>query len=114
MKFNVPKIVKPMKLSEYAPEFAKIEIPVWVNPPRAMLQEYLAMVESGKESPGEVGQKIAAWLSNVWSQGEEDTHWTPEEVLELVTVDSDPRLFAWCCWRTVAMITEHRVGQKKS
>jgi hypothetical protein len=47
MKFTAPKIIREIPLSEYAPEYGKASIKVWVNPPRevavqrwTLLQEY--------------------------------------------------------------------------
>ena len=44
MKFDVPKINRAIKLSEYAPEFGEAEILVWVNPPVRLMNEHDAAV----------------------------------------------------------------------
>ena len=113
MKFEIPKIVRAMKLAEYAPEMGETEIQVWVNPPRAKLQEYWSIVDEGKVNAAGSGARMAGWLSEMWSQGPSGTEWTAEQVLELVGLDTDPRLFIWCLGRTIGMIAEHRAGQKK-
>lgn len=151
-KFDVLKIVRTIRLAEYAEEYGEAVIHVWVNPPRPMLAAHDALVlESGmlrkgleplaegarsKERPAEesapskpsddeikkaVGRLLEistehlAWFATIWSQGPEGTHWTAQEVGELVDAyaETDPRFFEWVSERTVALIREHRTGQKK-
>ncbi len=36
MKVNIPKVTRPIRLSDYAPEFGEQVIEMWVNPPRKL------------------------------------------------------------------------------
>jgi hypothetical protein len=128
-KINVPKVVRPLKLAEYAPEFEG-EILVWVNPPRSILSMYAglagaaegALVELRAAGTEEAAQKVEKtgralieWYAGIWSQGPEDTRWPVEQIKELIegTVDTDPRLWPWLAAQTLRMISEHRAMVKK-
>lgn len=115
MQIVIPKIVKPLKLGDYAPEFGEDEIMVHVNPTRAELQAYWDLAERARNGE-DVGEKIAAWFACLWSQGNEESHWTTEQVLELVSngFETDPRLFGWLSAKSLGMIADHRAGQKKA
>ena len=39
-KFDIPRIVRPLALAEYAPEMGETCIQVWVNPPRRLIEEH--------------------------------------------------------------------------
>ena len=41
MKFNIPKIIRPLKMSAYAEEMEDLALQVWVNPPRKVKDDYL-------------------------------------------------------------------------
>jgi hypothetical protein len=140
MKIDVPKIIRPLDLREYAPEMGT-EIQVWVNPPRAKVLEMaqleatsgaiqqrmkeirateseVAAEEARKalEELEQTGQKIMVWFAEMWSQGPDpESHLTLEEVQKLVehSVNTDPVLWPWLCGRTRAMINEHRTKVKK-
>ena len=40
MKINIPKIILPVSMTDYAPELDGQFLQVWVNPPKSKLQEY--------------------------------------------------------------------------
>jgi hypothetical protein len=107
MKFDVPKITKRLELQRYAEEFGDAALVVWVNPPMRMLNELV-------EAEAEV---VFTILAELWSQGgDENTHWTSEEVkdLALKTYETDPGLFRWLRDETFLLIGEHRKAQKKA
>lgn len=143
MKDIFKKIIRPLDLRSYAPEM-ETEIPVWVNPPRSLLAEIdglaLAVVSIRKEleemagaNPEneaqtrargkelsrrleEIGLAQAEIMARLWSQSEDpETHWSVEEVRELVeqASDTDPALWSWMRASTLQMIREYRAGQKK-
>lgn len=59
---------------------------------------------------------LYAWYADVWSQhDDEDTHWTADEVAELVRAcqDADPALWTWLQDETLRLMREHRDGIKK-
>ena len=110
MKLEIPKVVKPIELSELAPEFGEARIWVWVNLTVKLLEEYNAMLR--KELSDE---QIKAWFAEVWSQGEEGTRWTVEEVAELIknSLENDPVLWGWLTKRTGELIREHQAKKKR-
>lgn len=151
MKFKIPKILRPLRLSEYAPEFGEeAVIQVWVNPPRDALNEHTALAlasqaatkrfqeamkrlqeaeknkvenledlitagtEASKEM-AEIGKKLLAWFSTLWSQGPEETRWSMEDVTALVehAAETDPKLWEWLTDESIALIVEHRTLAKK-
>lgn len=135
--FDIPKIVKPLAISEYAEDSLAV-MWVWLNAPQETLREHgeiiretLEMREKLKSLPAEteqaaldeIGKRLdallerrLAWFANIWSQGKEpETHWTLDEVRQLKeqTAGSDPQFFGWLCSATLTMIAEHRSEQKK-
>jgi hypothetical protein len=133
MQINIPKIVKPLDLVDYAPEMAGAVFQVWVNPPRKLLEDYdvlimdaQKLIASMKDVTPTDAQKIAKdfeanavqlqnWYSPIWSQGAEETRMTNEDVQALVKemADTDPGLWTWLTGNTMRMIREHREAVKK-
>ena len=71
MQFAIPKIVRPIRLTEYAAEFVQggspVTVWVWVNPPRDRMREFLALFaerDEAKAIPAEGRDKTWAdkWL----------------------------------------------------
>lgn len=134
-KLQVPKIIRPLRLTDYAPEFDPgAVIQVWVNPPTGTLQDYYQLLfelndareavqseDSGQikqaiADMGELSDKLVAAIAEFWSQHEDpETHWAPAEVRELVEQvgDTEPGLWPWLTRRTLEMIEEHRGARKK-
>lgn len=56
------------------------------------------------------------WASELWSQGEEKTHISVDEVTRLIegTRDTDPALFAWMVSHSLDIIRAHRNKLKKT
>lgn len=162
MKIEIKKIVRPIRLGDYAPEYDGQEIHVWLNPPRRVrmdhfeiVQEFSAVVDerlaflqaiTAKASdegldPDEVAlddldldegteaslaeidaqledlsRRLYGWFAEVWSQDEDEgTHWTTDEVVELVEacMDADPALWSWVQDEHWRLVGEHRDGVKK-
>lgn len=129
---EIPKIIQPLKLSDYAPEFGDISIPVWVNPPKALLTKYLDCVNQSKSLVAElqkadtdhineitanlerIGNDLLGWYSEIWSQT--DTQYPVESVKNLVAgaQDTDPAFWEWLTSGTLNMIAEHRTRAKKA
>ena len=128
MKFSIPKIIKPLSLSEYEAAYGDAVISVWVNPPEDKVNEYMgylgAALEAHKTLEGdaattqleEIAVKIQQWLSEIWSQGSPDTHWSGAEIETLYrdTTESDPQLWPWLSGNTLAMILDYRRNRKKA
>lgn len=135
-KIQIPKIVRPLRLADYAPEYGDAVIQVWVNPPRALVEEYREALElayaaqssiagGALEEAGQgealrqisaAGERIIAWMAQIWSQGyDAESHWTAAEVQELVahSEDRDPGLWPWLSAQTRNLILEHRTRAKK-
>lgn len=145
MKSRIPvaKVIKPLDLADFAPEYQAI-LHVWANPPKIKVQELIANMEASLAAlseiprsvnePGtseadkekaraalncltELGEQKMAWLAEIWSQGPDpETHWTVEEIRTLIeeTTDDEPRLYPWLVQHTQEIITEWRAGQKKA
>lgn len=132
MKFNIPKIIRPLDLATYEEEMKGIVLHVWVNPTRDMLNEsvdiqfelakIINLIEKPKEANIEKelidGRFDAAisrqygWYSKTLSQKkDEETHLSSEDLKEI----SDQDLALWHFIRTAinAMIADHREGIKK-
>jgi len=132
---NIPKVIRPLQLADYAEELKDTVIWVWVNPPVSLLERWSALaseslqaieqlnapsdntevVERVRATLERIGTEEAGIISELWSQKEGDT-WLAEDVLRLVeeTRETDPMLWAWLQTRTRAMIREHRNGIKKA
>ena len=112
MKIDIPRVTRPVALSDYAPEFGDQAIQMWVNPPRKVrlafsdiMDRYKATLDELTEAEGdealsdlaervvELGGEIYAWYADLWSQG--DDEWTADEVGEFVQacMDTDPGLW---------------------
>ena len=139
MRFQVPKIVRPLALTDYAPEMVKpgtaepLLVWVWVNPPVALLDAYDEALERGRELAARLdkaagddeiralaqelsanGRRFAEWFAEIWSQGkDEGTHWTAQDVLDMGSNETDPGLHSWLSARTRELIRAHREGQQK-
>ena len=126
------RITRPLDLRQYQPEMA-VEIQVWVNPPRAMVNEVYGLLakasafeERARNAEAEelarlgpaietAGQELAAWFATIWSEGAEETRWSEAEVQKLIahSVENDPQLWPWLVLKSVEMIQVYRSGEKK-
>jgi len=141
MPIQIRKLVRPLALRELAKEYGEDFISVWVNPPRAMLEDYAAdraesravtkrMAELASQD-GEVSQedrqavasrllavnqRFFAWFAEIWSQSEDPaTRVTADEVKELAirSETDDPALWEFLVHGTWRLIDEHRQHAKK-
>jgi hypothetical protein len=117
VKIDFPKIVRPIPLSEYAPEMT-ITLYVWVNPPRSMLQKFADFADLAKELDklNELETAVYSWFSEILSQGSEDTHVSTDDARKLAkeTRDTDPRFWPWLQQRCLAEISKHRNAIKNA
>ncbi len=74
---------------------------------KGLQAEFLANLEAADK-------KAKEWYSIIWSQGEDETRVTIEEVSKLAETakESDPMFFRWICEKTIDMIVAHRVNRK--
>jgi hypothetical protein len=125
MRFDIPAIVRPLSLADYAPEM-EVTLQVWVNPPRSTIQKYFqsamdigeAIRAGGPDAVAKIeaaGLVVIEWAAEIWSQGEDDTRWSVEDVTALQNgcMETDPALWGWLINRTVEMIADHRAASKK-
>ena len=133
MKVNIPRVTRPIALSDYAPEFGEQVIQMWVNPPRAKRLEFagimdryrdtLAAIEAAEDGAPEIAEmaqrvvdiagELHAWYAEMWSQGDEE--WTAEDVKELVEacMDTDPGLWGFIQESSMDTVQAYR-RQKKA
>lgn len=72
MKINIPKVLVPVQLGEYAPELQDKILHVWVNMPKEKLQEYDDLVTTVQEQSLIEAQKtLEDETSNVEGQKSE-------------------------------------------
>ena len=111
MKINIPKVLVPVDLGEYAAELAGNFLQVWVNPPLHIMQQHTdatqaAQAETGSQAP------LYEWYAQQWSQHSDPAqHWTAQELEALQT--NDPALLAWLIDATWQAIGAHRFKKKK-
>ena len=136
MKFNIPKIIRPLEMSEYDEAMEGLTLHVWINPPRGIHSSYWkfqgellklskeleALVEK-KSTEKEieklnarieaVNQEVFAWFSNIWSQGKDpETHVSIEDIEHFA--DEDPAIWGFVTSSTMNMINEHQAKQRKN
>lgn len=138
MRIPVPPIVRPIPLTDYAPELvteagAPVTVWAWVNPPARRIEDFndlreqIADLKDGlpKAAPDAIpamsadmrtaSDAVTAWYAEIWSQhADPATHWTPAEVAALAASDTDPALGRWLFQRTWDAIADHRAGEKKA
>jgi len=140
MEIKIPKITEPLDLGGYAPALAGQIVHVWVNSPlekrRYYWQTSRRVIELGTEkkklqpdkNPNDMARtavleqegkdllgKIDAWISEIWSQGSEETHVSAETVYQfrIESADTDPQLFGWMVGSSLRMMMEHQGAVKK-
>lgn len=139
MQIHIPSITRPIHLSDYDPSVtngaSQAVMHVWVNPPRALLdeyREYLALskalqqqAESTPETEKEKLQEIieqmihtsnffSEFYARLWSQHDDPhTHFAPDEVRRLGDHPTDPQLYTWLTRRTWELIAEYRDATQK-
>jgi len=138
MKFNIPKIVRPLEMSAYAEEMEGLALQVWVNPPRKVKDDYLNLqVEiaglkqsidkllAQKKAPDQ--NKISAldkkvvtnnttvyeWYANILSQASDpDSHVTAEELKAMS--EEDPAIYTFIAHGAWDLIRGHLENIRKN
>lgn len=136
MKLAFPKIVRPVALTEFAPEMVHDDgspavVQVWINPPAVRMTLYLELSRRGQaalaalkgdgdktavvEELNAIGGNLSALFSELWSQhADPATHWSVADVNEVANSDANPALYGWLTRRTLALIGEYRSGLRKN
>ena len=122
-KFPMPKIIRPLKLADYAPEYGDASIQIWVNPPKEvrdrrfdLLGEFVRKdtdFKAAKKTKAEIETQATwqkdwkarwtGWLAHLWSQSPDPAqHWTQAEIEEMDA--TDPALVRWLIQQTLEMV----------
>ena len=137
MKFNIPKIIRPLEMSGYAEEMDGLALRVWVNPSRnikkafwdlqieliGLKQELNKLMETPKPATKKVEalngrvegvhKTIYEWYANIWSKASDpNTHVAVEEIDAMA--DEDPALWTFMAQGTQALIEDHADGIRKN
>ena len=137
MKFNIPKIIRPLEMSVYDESMEGLALRVWVNPTRNIKNDFdglqikifglknesekllTAKKPDGKkanalsEKIDSVNKSIYEWYANVLSQASDpETHTSVDELKELA--EEDPALWIFIATGTQALIGEHTEGIRKN
>ncbi len=137
MKFNIPKIIRPLEMSAYDESMDGLALQVWVNPSRnikngfddlqikiiGLKQELEKLLKAKKPAEGkadgmskrveDTNQSIYEWYANILSQSSDtDSHTSADELRELV--DEDPALWIFIATGVQALIGEHVEGIRKN
>lgn len=142
MRISLPKTVRFLTFREYDPEnpeLAGVGIHVWVDPPRAVLQEYdrinREFSQVLQQATGKPRQKVTfldilkghkklgkdliqafrrsiyEWYARLWSQGPEGTHWDADEVAAID--EHNPAFLEYMEHQSWALVEQHRTDIKK-
>lgn len=111
---TVPKVLRVIPLKEYSPEFGELVVEVWANPPRAMGQKRVELLQRAITTTptDELDRELFAWYAEIWSQGVRSEQWTPEEVWR--TYEQSPDFIRWLIERTNAEFEAQREHAKKA
>lgn len=137
MKFNIPKIIRPLKMSAYDEGMEGLALQVWVNPTRNIkngfddLQikiiglkhesEKLLTAKKPDDKKAEalsekieaVNKSIYEWYANILSQSSDtDSRTSADELAEMA--DEDPALWIFIATGAQALIGEHTEGIRKN
>jgi hypothetical protein len=144
MEFKIPKITAPLDLAGYSNALAGQIIQVWVNPPlekrrwywqtsrrvltidaekRKLIAEKKPLTPSLLKASAALDQeakdllgKIDTWISEIWSQGAEESRVPVETVhqFRVESADTDPQLFGWMVGSSLRLMMEHQGLVKKT
>jgi len=137
MKFDIPKIIRPLEMSAYAEEMEGLALQVWVNPTRNIkndftdlqvsliglrvdIEELLAAenaadkkVETLNKKVDVVNVSIYEWYSNILSQSSDpDARVSVDDLKEIEA--EDPALWIYIATGIQALIGEHLEGIRKN
>jgi len=138
MKFDIPKIIRPLEMSAYAEEMEGLSLQVWVNPPRKIKDDYLNLqVEiaglkqsidkllAQKKAPAQnkisaLDKKVVAnnttvyeWYANILSQASDpDTHVAAEELSAMS--EEDPAIYTFIAQGAWELIAVHMENIRKN
>lgn len=135
MKFDIPKIIRPLEMVEYDEAMTGLALQVWVNPSRHIHNEYWTCQSELVKATGKLGelvkkpdakktialdkkidkcnQKVYAWFARLWSQSEDQgTHVSVEEIEAMA--EEDPAIWRFMINRTMKLIRDHQENIRKN
>ena len=137
MKFNIPKIIRPLEMSAYDESMEGLALSVWVNPSRNIkngfddlqikiiglkndLEKLLKTKKPAEEKASAMSKKVGAtnkaiyeWYANILSQSSDaESHASADELKEMA--DEDPALWIFIATGAQALIGEHAEGVRKN
>ena len=137
MKFNIPKIIRPLEMSVYDESMEGLALQVWVNPTRNIKNSFddlqikifglkneseklLAAKKADDKKAEALGKKVEAvnvsiyeWYANILSQSSDtDSHTSADELVALA--DEDPALWIFIATGIQGLIGEHTEGIRKN
>ena len=115
MKIDFPKLTREIDLAEYHPDIQE-KMCVWVNPSKKELDALSNAFDKYKDSEGEEKDDLLLQVSSLLSQGAKDTHFSVDELQEMVskTSETDPAFWGWVLGKVFSAISEHRARVKKN
>ena len=137
MKFDIPKIIRPLEMSAYDESMEGLALHAWVNPTRNIKNEFTDLqikiiglkndlekllatkraderkVDALNKKVDAVNKSIYAWYANILSQSSDAaSHTSADELVALA--DEDPALWIFIATGTQALIGEHAEGIRKN
>lgn len=137
MKFNIPKIIRPLEMSVYDESMEGLALQVWVNPTRNIKNDFADLqfkifglknksekllatkkaddkkAEALSKKVDAVSKSIYEWYANILSQSSDaDSHTSADELEALA--DEDPAIWIYITTGTQALIGEHSEGIRKN
>lgn len=137
MKFNIPKIIRPLEMSAYDESMEGLALQVWVNPSRNIkndfdnlqikiiglkneLEKLLKTKKPNENKAASMSKRVTVvnsaiyeWYANILSQSSDaDSHTSVDELKGLA--DEDPALWIFIATGTQALMGEHVEGIRKN
>jgi len=137
MKFNIPKIIRPLEMSAYDESMEGLALQVWVNPTRNIKNDFdglqikiiglknemtklLAAKKPDDKKANALSERVDAvdksiyeWYGNILSQASDsETHTGVDELMALA--EEDPALWIFIATGVQALIGEHIEGTRKN
>jgi hypothetical protein len=140
MRFDIPKLIRPLELEEYAEELKDITVQVWINPTRELLDEsteiqgelagFLQRIKAALENDklsdekkqeaidvenesmkGSLAHEMEWWSKILSQSSDESKHLSLEDIRTLD--EQDTALWEWIRKSAAGMIRSHREREGK-
>ncbi len=126
MKFEIPKIFKKLKFSDYAPEFGDASLDIWVNPPAELYGKWVSNVKKlmtlieeskGKEKDFEAqfevlnNELFTFYAAILHDEGKPLAFQSVKEMFD-TAMSTDPKFPNWVVVNILVAIHAHREQRK--